>query len=207
MKWNYDTNISLRGGLTSLRAVIKKQNKTKKVSFYSDVRAILYAPLKKGHILEANATNKKAFLPYSYLSNKRLQTDNGVQLSYISSDIKKISMAYYPQGRKEGLKSLQATAFGESGTMFLRVNTGATNKDVIASITYIPEYANSIFYISFNGRLFQGRFADSNSFDTDGNAYNLEGSTISVDTFTNGTALQADTTRGMFIEGGQGISK
>lgn len=207
LKWNYDNNTSLYGGLTAIRAIIKKFDNTKKISFYSDIKAVLYAPLKRGHTLEANTTNRTSSLPYSYISNKKLTKNNGVQLTYISNpDIDNISMAYYPQGRTEGLKSLEGTAFGASQTMFLRVNSGATNQDAIASIKYLPEYINSIFYISFNNKLYQGRFANDDRYSNDGNAYNLEGEIISADTFSNGTASQANDSEGRVVKGGAGIS-
>ena len=114
-------------------------------------------------------------------------------------------MAYYPQG-DEGVKSLEGTGFGASRTMFLRVDTGVTNQDAIASISYIPEYVGSIFYIYFDGKLYQGRFVNNSNFSNDSNAYNLEDVSINVDTFTNGSVTQADGNGGRFVEGsGQGI--
>jgi hypothetical protein len=207
LKWEYDNNTSLYGGLSALRAIIKKQDSSKQVSFYSDIRAFLYAPLKRGHTLKANTTNRIGNIPYSYIQNKVLNKNNGVQLNYLNNDndIINISMAYYPQG-KEGVKSLEGTGFGASRTMFLRVNTGVTNTDAIASISYIPEYAGSIFYIHFNGKLYQGRFANNGNFSNDSSAYNLESVTINVDTFINGSISQADGNGGRFIEGSkQGI--
>ncbi len=240
LEWNFDANVSLKGGLTPIRIIAKSTE----YGFYSDMKSILYAPINKGHVLTANLANPKAIVPFSYLQgqyltrrvpNKKYDHGNGVtknypefdgtkekyngvnggvQLNIIKSSVditgitsanKNIKIAYYPDGETEGAKSLTGTGFGGSRVMYLRVNTGATNTNVIASITYLPGYENKIFYISFNGKLYQGRFASTDAHSNDGNAYNLEGGDIKPSSFINSPSQATiGGTSGLAIQSGTG---
>jgi hypothetical protein len=217
--WEFNENAALHGGLTPIRVVSKSED-----GFYSDMKAILYAPLDKGHVLMADMDNPQATLPFSYLQNQYLTrrdpnkvvneaegitnfpkftkdangkhngVNGGIQLNIITEVIKgkgildeNIKMAYYPEGETEGAKGLEGTGFGGSRVMYLRVNTGATGREAIASITYLPGYEGKMFYISFNGKLYQGRFANNDNFSNDGSAYNLEGAELMPNTFIGAT--------------------
>jgi len=170
------------GKIRILRAVAERQGS------YSNVRSVMYAPLKFGHILEANTTDIFESSPYSFFKksflteNGRL-TNNGVQIKRLTQaveDNKTIKMVYYPAGgpTMEGKKKL--SAFGGQYTMFFKLQS--SDPSPLASITFISEYSDKLFYIDYNSKLYQGRFAKDDRFNSDSKAYILTGnSKINVD--------------------------
>jgi len=95
-------------------------------------------------------------------------------------------MIYAPIGDNEGDKRL--SAFGGNETMYLNL-LSKFNSDPkpIAYITYVREYAGKTFYISYDGNLYRGTFANSDNHNSDTSAYNLYSGSISAYFDTRGT--------------------
>jgi hypothetical protein len=115
--------------------------------------------------------------------------DNGVEIVRLKKAIdnqKSIKMIYAPIGDNEGDKRL--SAFGGNETMYLNL-LSKFNSDPkpIAYITYVREYAGKTFYISYDGNLYKGTFANSDNHNSDTSAYNLYSGSISAYFDTRGT--------------------
>ena len=193
-------NATKRAGEVKHLRLVAKQSTTNNQHFYSNMRGMLYAPLKFGHVLAIDANPKKpkqALVPYSFIQKQYLTQpdrqgnfpkynglngiDNGVQLTLLKKaidDLKGIKMVYYPVNR-EGSKRING--FGGQYTMYLKVNTqNNPSSRPIAQITYIPAYAGQRFYVYYNKRLYQGVFEDSNKYNSDTSSYNLHSGDIAI---------------------------
>jgi hypothetical protein len=202
----FDTKVGWEVGddttLYGLPTLIKLVNKDKDTGMYSDATTVIYAPLKFGHVLEVNSTDKDgiANIPYSFLQKQYLtkQTVNsdkkvmyngnngvngGVQLTRQagarSSNINKgIKFVYFPSGGKDKEDANELSRFGGRSTMYLKIKS--TDNDPVASITYIPDLEGEKFYFEYDRKLYIGQFSSTDDFSSDSSSYILE-STVSVD--------------------------
>jgi hypothetical protein len=173
--WKAHTNTTLYGMPKLLKIVFKNQ-----YNLFSNILTSIYAPLKFGHILEVNETDidNVSIFPFSFLQNKFLPINGGVQLRKESLAINfnnsKIQLAYFPYGGADKENSNELINSSSSNTMYLKVNKN--DIDPIASIQYISGMQNTTFYLSYGNRLYIGSFSPSNTFSSDSHAYVLHSS-------------------------------
>ena len=155
-------------------------------NLYSDIRTVLYAPLKNTQILIANEDNETDYYPYDLIINTQLVTNYGVGLTlYKPKRNKEIRMAYYPEVRH--LESdKEPTRLAAPVYLKISKNTG-TGNDPVATISYLEEYVGKRFYIFFQNKLYQGTFPELGTFNSDGAAYDLSATLLSVDDVVNNT--------------------
>ena len=189
--WEKESIETDDGVPTALRVVARNT----KNNMYSDAKVTLYAPLKFGHILEVNTTNTRnsSTIPYSFMQNQPLVKQNplndnkilfdgtngvngGVQINRLKKaidDKEGVKIVYFPAGGKAKEYSNNINAFGGRFAMYLKIDD--TDREPIASITYVTDFAGAMFYVEYNNQLYMGRFAANDSFNTDSNAYVLKG--------------------------------
>ena len=193
------------GQLRAIRLTLKDPD----YDLYSDVKAVLYAPLNQGHVLRVSRNVQVAQVPYSYSQGQYLTNqeagstefdayngsngvNNGIQMTMLEGATNRdLYLAYYPEGAES---QRRITQFGGSRTMYLSIlNDDSTNEDAVVEITYLTVYEGKMFYVYFNGVLYQGRFQGNDTFNNDSSAYNMSSSILTVDAIVNTRAMQTGT--------------
>jgi len=200
--WEKSSDTTDDDGIPIILKVVSKDRDT---SMYSDALTILYAPLRFGHVLEVNETDVDHVdtIPYSFIqkgmlnktdrSGNRVNINGGIQLNKqqaaIANNNARVAMVYYPAGGENKEAFNEISRFGGSYTMFLQVTS--SDSAPIASITYIPEYAGSRFYIEYENNLYIGEFAPDDMYGSDSSAYTLTDDNTNMDVLSiqNGTAV------------------
>jgi hypothetical protein len=196
ISWKHPTTSTLDGALQAIRFIVQDQ-----INFlYSDTRAILYAPLKTAHVLEATFDKSTALYPYSFIIHSQLKENYGVSITLLDmSKKRKVKIIYYPEiprtGTSAGLPS------DLSSPTFLRISRHEKTLDEpIATISYKELYVSRKFYISFDGKLYQGTFPPLDQFTSDSNSYDLSSRVMTPSSFINDEAAQSDTLGGIEVD-------
>ena len=202
--WMASGNEDTYGQLRAIRLTVKDPD----YELYSDIKAVLYAPLVQGHVLRVSRSVQVAQVPYSYLQKQYLTNqeagstefvpyngsngvNNGIQMTMLDGATNRdVYLTYYPEGAES---QRRITQFGGSRTMYLSMlDDDSTNEDAVVEITYLTVYEGKMFYVYFNGSLYQGRFQGNDDYNNDASAYELSVNVLTVDAIVNSQATQTE---------------